>query len=92
VIHLNNVVDLLSNPVEYFKQQFYPTSGLINSATEAQEFCDKFFPRVELLFQSLGFDTLYGMDDSDESLCSSEAFSAMRRTLTLIYHDSDFAD
>ncbi|WP_205529570.1 DUF6603 domain-containing protein, partial [Taibaiella koreensis] len=82
-IHLKNVVSLLSRPLSYFKEQFYPASGLLNTAAEAQEFSDKFFPRLVLLFQSLGFDAVYGIDKNDSSLYTPEAFSVMKRTLTV---------
>jgi len=88
-IHLGNLIQLLKNPVAYFKELYYPVSGELNTDAEAQEFSDRLFPRLELLFQSLGFDTYYGIDERNANLFTLESFSILKRTLTVIHHASD---
>ncbi len=91
-IHLQNFVSLISNPGAYFKNQYYPASGTLTTAADAQEFSDKFFPRLALLLQSLGFDTYYGIDNATASQYPANAASVMKRTMTAVHHASDFLD
>jgi len=86
-IHLNKIVDLIHNPEAYFKDEFYPASGNLNTPEEAKEFSDKFFPRLVLLFQSFGFEAHYGIDENDAILFTPDSYSILSRALTVEYNN-----
>lgn len=81
-INFNKLSSLLTDPKQYFIDNFYPASGVITTDAEAKEFSDKFFPRLVLLLNALGFYAVYGTDPADASYFAPDVFAEMSRTLS----------
>lgn len=92
-INFNKLGSLLTDPKQYFKDNFYPASGVITTDAEAKDFSDKFFPRLVLLLNALGFYSAYGADPNDAAYFDADVFAEMSRTLSfraLLDQDFDF--
>lgn len=91
--HYDNIGDLFSNPIQYFKEQYFPVSGELETEEEAQIMSNKLFPLIEAFLGSLGCDVWYGLNTDLSDYYSAENYalveSSLSKTLTFVFKSSD---
>ncbi len=88
-IRYDKITSLFTDPIQYLKDQFLPNSEVISTTEEAKEFSDNLFPKLSLLFHALGFETSYGILDDYSPILTTDQFSTLSRTFTILYQLSD---
>ena len=59
-LRLERLSDLLRNPVQLLKDEYFP-SGTPKTAVQSQQVTDRLFPRLANLLNTLGFNSLYSI-------------------------------
>lgn len=88
-IKYDKISDIFDDPIQYLKDEFFPDSELLDTVEEVQEFSDKLFPRLELLFLNLGFEVSYGFDDDYETEIDLEVYKVLKRSFSISYSVTD---
>lgn len=83
-VDLQQLVDLLRDPVDALGKSYLPAAGSIQTTDEGREFSDRLFPRLIYLLAMFGVSSRYGLRDADQSAFASAAdFERARRTLSI---------
>ncbi|MGN6569739.1 MAG: hypothetical protein ACTHJ0_17390, partial [Flavipsychrobacter sp.] len=75
-VNFSNFKKLIQNNLSYISSLYFPPSHVLSTIADANTFSNTLFPKIDLLFRALSFETYYGIDPSYSSMFTTDEYNS----------------